>query len=168
VVIFVLGFTQRRRRLKEIRRGELWYSYSRGQSWLAPFIALRPDLVQRIADPLAAFVGAFVVVYVSKLLALWFLWAALCLAIMEAIIADKILNRMLDAMDSLLLGEVQHADYMYLRKHQNEGERQAATNAAAQARGFATNPDADDIQRSIERRRRREIEGGMGEQEGVA
>jgi hypothetical protein len=89
----------------------------------------------------------------TKLLALWIILAGICLALCEQIQADILLNRLLDSMDALFLQEVAAQEYRFFK---GGGKGRGPGPEEAKKRGFGSNPDAEDIQRSITRRKERE------------
>jgi hypothetical protein len=160
-VFLYFAITQRKARWQEILDGDLWFSHSRGKSWLRtvlPSSLLKADYPERFGDPLLLTAFAIGMIFFSKLLALWFFYCALCLFAFEQISANKRLHQMLDTMDNMLLGEAHMEEVRFLRNQRSVHSAMVMANAA-EARGFTpASPEVDELRQIIDRRKQREAE----------
>lgn len=153
-----LGFAlwNRRARWKELLRGERWHSYSRGVSRLESFVPLRQDLIYRIADPAAAFLGGALLRKLGvSALGLWFEIGGVCLYLVENYAYEIALDRDLAILDSLLESDVAAATAEHFTA-QEEG--QAKSRSIRDTGGIATGADAG--LEAVIARRKKEAAGG--------
>jgi hypothetical protein len=122
---FALAMRERHCRWREMKSATFWHSYSAGISWfeemrLPPY--LKADRrIYRYLDPLACLLVGLVVTFILPLLGLWLMFAGVCLAAFEQATYEKMLERDIDQVDSMLEGEV-HADLVdYYKKGQTAG-----------------------------------------------
>jgi hypothetical protein len=91
-----------RRKGWEIAIAKDWHTMSRGASWIKDkALHSTPELkIQRFIEPLLCFAVGLVLLYVSLSLGLWVMFAGVALWIVEAVVYDLALNRMLDEHDA--------------------------------------------------------------------
>lgn len=150
IAMLIIGFVHRARRMKALKRGENWHTYSRGVSWLSslPVLnAVNDSVMKRYIDPAAAFIIGFVLAFILPPLGYWIMFSAFCLFVFEAWDYEQQLNRMLDMLDSIaesgVLSDI--AD-----QYAADGSKQLPLEQTA---GIPTGV-APDIQAQIERRKR--------------
>ena len=153
VAMLGLGLWQHRQRWKGLLSGENWHTYNRGISHLLPILPMRQTYAYRIGEPVVCIVlGLIIARFLSVPLGLWIIIAGACIAISEQIVYDQQLNRALDMLDSMLESEVQKEDLDFVS---GKTPQQVAERTKAEDVGLPTNEDADDIQRQLERRKKR-------------
>ena len=107
VMAFVGGLSQRARRWKELNHQEPTHSYYIGTSpfdfqWLPDFCR-RHRRMARFADPFFCAVVGVALFPFSSLLALWLVFAGVCLRVYEDAVFRRERNRDLDLIDSLII-----------------------------------------------------------------
>ena len=109
LLMVALGYLQRWRRWRELRRGARWHTMSRGISpFETIFFHVRRDWIYRYVDPLACFLAGWLLFQISFTgLGLWVMFSAFALRIVEQTVFDKSLERDLDTLDALIESEVQ-------------------------------------------------------------
>ena len=153
IAMLGMGLWQHRQRWKGLMAGENWHTYNRGFSHLLPILPMRPTYVYRIGEPVVCMVlGLIIARLLSLPLGIWMVIAGACIAISEQIVYDQQLNRALDLLDAALESDVQKQDLDFVTGKTPE---QVAARVKPEDVGLPTNEDADDIQRQLERRRKR-------------
>lgn len=151
--LFYLGYVlwNRRIRWKALRTGERWHSYSSGISRLESVLSIRPDLVSRFADPIAAFLGGM---FAKKLglvsLGAWFEIGAVCLYIVENYAHERAVERDLAVLDALIESEVAGATAAHF---EGQGDGPVRARSVRDTHGIQTGPDPE-LEAVIARRRR--------------
>ena len=141
------GFYARFRRWRELRRGELWPTYSHGISYFES-LNLRRDRVYRFVDPLAAFLLALCIKNLGfTALGVFLMFSAVCFFVVEQHSYMKKLDQDLNECDALLDARnravmMTGADY-----------KTASPQDIRETGGVVTGVDSD-LAAQIERRRR--------------
>lgn len=106
-----VGIYQRHLRWHEICQGVRWHTYCGGVSFLEqiawPVWLRQHRRIYRLLDPLLCLVIAILAAYVSRLLGSVLTLAAVGLAIYENALFERMLERDLDTLDSLITAEIQ-------------------------------------------------------------
>ncbi len=152
-LVLIVGLVQRWLRWREIRKGVMWHTYSRGVSYFE-FLPLRIDYIYRYVDPAAAFVAGVLIAQVPwcRGLGTWIVLSSFGLFLLEQYLHDKQLAHDLDILDSLFISEVQSQVVQHFTGGAGEGAAGQRTSLADTA-GIPTGVAAD-IAAQIERRRK--------------
>ena len=152
-LVFIVGMVQRWLRWREIRRGVMWHTHSRGVSYFE-FLPIRIDFVYRFVDPLVAGIIGIVIAQVPffRGLGTWIVFGAIAVFMLEQYIHDKQIDHDLDILDSLFVSEVHAKTVAHFTGDAQQGAVPARTSLSETA-GIATGVAAD-IAAQIERRRR--------------
>jgi hypothetical protein len=151
-LVLIVGLIQRWLRWREIRKGVMWHTYSRGVSYFE-FLPLRIDHVYRYVDPTIAFIAGLFISQVPwfRGLGTWIVLSSFALFMLEQYIYDKQLSHDLDILDNLFISEVQSRTVEHFTRGR-EGEKAERTSLSDTA-GIPTGVAAD-IAAQIDRRRR--------------
>lgn len=152
-LVFIVGMMQRWLRWREIRRGVMWHTHSRGVSYFE-FLPIRLDFVYRFVDPLVAAVIGIAIAQapVFRGLGTWIVFGSFAVFMLEQYIHDKQLDHDLDILDSLFVSEI-HAKTVQHFTGGAQQEAVAARTSLSETAGIPTGVAAD-IAAQIERRRR--------------
>jgi hypothetical protein len=140
IIAFVMaasGFAQRRGAWKRIATGARWHTKSRGISFLAA-LPFPEHVVQRFVEPIFCIVAGFILMpTVSVMLGLWLAFSGACLGVLEGIIYDVQLNKMLDQLDGLVEAEVAAENNAFFSQGQTERQTPGIESMAGITVGFA-------------------------------
>lgn len=147
-VTFALGLFHRFIGWRKIDRGVLQHSFYIGDSrlsfkWLPEFFR-RKRRVERFIDPLVVLIIGIILLFFLPLLGFWLFMSAACVRVFELDIYERDTNRGLDAMDSLVMSEVQ---IKIVEKFERPPSARPPPDASVPT-GMA-----DDIQEQIKRRK---------------
>ena len=146
--VLITGIVRRIIRYRDIKRGNSWFTQSRGVSYFN-FLPLSDTAIKRFVDPAAALiVGLILSLFPFHFLGYFIIFCAVSLFIFEAIDFEKSLDLMLDMLDNLIEGETQSDNIEYYSQpHPTE-------RPIEQTAGIPTGV-APDIAAQIQKRRNR-------------
>lgn len=161
-VVLIVGLVQRWFRWRDIRKGVLWHTHSRGVSYFE-FLPIPLTYVYRFVDPIVAFfIGGFIgqLPWMSSL-GTWIIFSAVCLFVLESYIRDKQLDHDLDILDNLVLSEVASKTVQHFSGGATAGSGTQSASLSETA-GIPTGV-ASDIAAQIEARRRARAARGLAD-----
>lgn len=177
--VAVIGVVTHIRRLREFKEGVMWWSQSAGIPRVTElFPGVKPYIMRRVIEPAAIFVlGIGILVTFSKLLGLWLMWAAFCLAVHEQLEADKRFHQAMEFHDMIVLSNLDIAagveedeEPSIIGMAESMDRRRQEQNQVADMFGVSADENAEEIRLNMQRRRRRqkqthEIDYGAAKQQ---
>lgn len=156
IVMVGLGIVQRLKRWRELCRGERWHTYSPGVSYLEkvpwpPFLQGHRR-VNRFLDPLLCVVIGFIAALLSHMLGVLILVSAICLAIFENALFERILERDLNTLDNSFAAEVQEETVKHFEQPQSGQKRRTMDDTAGIPTGVAPDIEKQVALRKAKRR----------------
>lgn len=148
--MLIFGVVQRRMRWNDLKSGVRLHTYARGVPWLAKFVPLSENIVQRFIDPAVCFLFGLVVLLLSRPLGMWLIFSGLALYMVEQYVYEKQLEQHLDTLDGLVDSEVQGENVQHFEGAQPEQKQRSLEETAGIPTGIAP-----ELEVQIQKRRKR-------------